>query len=252
VSAMRPRPPISQPPESAGCDEHLETPHAIHGLAEANCTHCHAELTTTILEWAGQELRRLPWRSAERSPYQLVVAEVLLQQTTAAAVARILPDLVQRYPDWTALTEASLNELEAALQPLGLHRRRARVLQALAQSVCHRGALPSMAEELSTLPGIGQYMSRAIAVQLTGERVAPIDVNVARVLERIFGPRQLADIRYDPYLQALALAVLPHDEPALFAYAILDFAAAICRARHPRCSDCPVLRCGYRATHGAK
>ena len=118
------------------------------------------------------------------------------------------------------------------------------MLVSLAKSVVESG-LPSAAKDLATLPGIGQYMSRAIATQLAGQRVAPIDTNVARVLERAFGPRKLADIRYDKQLQRLALQLVPAVEPSAYFVALVDFAAEVCRARRPNCPQCPVAVCAY-------
>jgi len=170
----------------------------------------------------------------------------MLQQTLAERVPPVLETVISRFPTWTDLAGAQKDELENLLRPLGIHRRRAATLIALARTILARGSLPDSAEELQSLPGVGQYMSRAIAVQLRGELVAPVDVNVARILERVFGPRTLADIRYDPQLQALALQLVPPEAPASYLISLLDFAAAYCRAKNPRCGECPIKRCRHR------
>ena len=190
--------------------------------------------------------RSFPWRRPSRSSYELVLAELLLQQTRAAKVAEIFPAIVRRCPDWDALAAIASSELEILLRPLGLYRRRAAALRALAKVILERG-LPTSASELEELPGIGQYMARAIAVQLAGEIVAPIDTNVARVLERVYGPRRLADIRHDPQLQQLALALMPPSSPAQYFMTLLDFGAVICRPGIPLCDICPIQACHYRA-----
>ena len=223
--------------------DHLE--HDIR--PEGSCTRCREVFQATVLQGAEGRRRSFPWRQVDRSPYELVLAEVLLQQTRAEHVAAIFERIVKRCPDWPALAKISVVDLEDLLRPLGLQRRRAAALHSLAESVVHRG-LPQTASALEKLPGIGQYMARAIAAQLSMEVVAPIDVNVARVLERVFGPRKLADIRYDPKLQDLALRLVPASDPGEYFVALIDFAAMVCRLRAPRCGECPIAACRFRSS----
>jgi A/G-specific adenine glycosylase len=84
----------------------------------------------------------------------------------------------------------------------------------------------------------GQYITNAIMLLVYGERTPLLDVNMSRVLERFFGPRQTSDIRYDPYLQALAYRVVDLDEARKINWAILDFGALVCKARQPGCGSC--------------
>ena len=209
------------------------------------CAGCRAAFQGSVLQSAATTRRSFPWRRSERSSYELVVAEVLLQQTRAEQAAKVFPDLVGQCPDWLGLARTPRADLEELLRPLGLQRRRAAALQALARMVLDTG-LPASASELEALPAVGQYMARAIAAQLSNEVVAPIDTNVARVLERVFGPRRLADVRHDPELQGLALALVPPSDSGGYLVALLDFASAICRPRAPRCHECPVPACRYR------
>jgi A/G-specific adenine glycosylase len=95
--------------------------------------------------------------------------------------------------------------------------------------------------ELEKLSGFGQYVTNA-ALLLSGTEPAPLlDEGMARVIERCFGRRKLADIRYDPYLQDLARAVVAEPDAIRKNWAILDIAALICRPRNPKCSICPVV-----------
>ena len=212
------------------------------------CQLCRSEFEAAIVQWSSGNVRTFPWRRVGRTPYELVLAEVLLQQTRAEHVARTFAAILDRCPEWQSLTSIPLKELEDLLRPLGLYRRRARVLISLAEAVVQRG-LPTEAEDLEGLPGIGQYMSRAIATQLSNEAVAPVDTNVARVLERAFGTRKFADIRYDKQLQRLALQLVPHADPDGYFVALVDFAAMICRSRSPKCDECPVPACTYRSAN---
>jgi A/G-specific adenine glycosylase len=104
------------------------------------------------------------------------------------------------------------------------------------------GRFPTKREEIESLPGIGQYIANAIEVFCSNKRRPLLDVNMARVLERYFGPRKLADIRYDPYLQKLAHDVLPRKKIKEFNWAILDFGALVCKARNPACNNCSLAK----------
>ena len=222
-----------------------------HGTKpRSTCSKCQTVFQAIILRWGANHCRAFPWRRPGRTSYELVVAELLLQQTRAEQAANIFPAIIGRCPDWAALAKTPVADLQELLRPLGLQRRRATALHALAQTVVRQG-LPRRASHLETLPGIGQYMARAIAAQVSDEVVAPIDTNVARVLERVFGPRKLADIRYDPGLQELALNLVPRSNPGVYLVALLDFAAAICRPRAPRCYACPLTACGYRSRNSS-
>ena len=94
---------------------------------------------------------------------------------------------------------------------------------------------------------VGQYIASAVLLFCHDQPEPLLDVNMARVLERYFGPREFADIRYDPYLQSLARKVVSCRRPAQMNWAILDLAALVCRTHSPRCGECPVAKgCRYR------
>jgi A/G-specific adenine glycosylase len=113
----------------------------------------------------------------------------------------------------------------------------------LARELVERGeVMPLDREELEGLPGVGQYISNAVRLFGKGEPEPLLDVNMSRVLERYFGPRDLADIRYDPYLQALSRAVVDSDSPVDVNWAILDLGAMVCRSRTPLCDSCPLAQ----------
>ena len=211
------------------------------------CSSCRKGFQQIVLRWGDDNHRSFPWRRPSRSSYELVLAEILLQQTRAEQVARVFSVITNHCPDWSALLEVPEAELENLLRPLGLQRRRAIALRALARTVIKNG-LPIQSCELEKLPGIGQYIARAISTQLSMEVVAPIDGNVTRVLERVFGPRKLSDIRHDPWLQNLALRLVPLSNPDTYFVALLDFAAMVCRPRIPKCDECPIADCRFRTS----
>lgn len=194
--------------------------------------------------WYKRHGRSFPWRQRGRGIYELVIAEVLLQRTRAEVVSSFYPLFLETFPSWGSLARARPPDLRKLLQPIGLWRRRAVALVALARAITARGGrVPSTREGLECLPGVGQYVANAVQAICYGAQEPMLDVNMARVLERYFGPRNLSDIRYDPYLQELSRKVLAGEDPKKLNWALLDFGAVVCRARNPRCEVCP-LRSG--------
>jgi len=103
------------------------------------------------------------------------------------------------------------------------------------------GRFPKDRDAIEALPGIGQYIANAVMLFCHGQSRPLLDVNMARVLERVFGPRKLVDIRHDPYLQELASRVARCKNSAKLNWAILDLGATICLAKNPRCRECPLV-----------
>ena len=206
-----------------------------------------------LVDWYQEAGRDFPWRRPGAGVYQRVVSEVLLQQTTARAVARQYEEFFSRFPSWRSLAEAHNSELEQRLRPLGLWQRRARALKSLGGAVVdNKERLPRDREALEQFPAIGQYVASAVLVFAHGLPEPLLDVNMARVLERYFGTRTRADIRYDPFLQAAARTCIRGQDPAIVNWAFLDLGSLVCTARGPRCEACPLRRgCHYAVVHRA-
>lgn len=207
-----------------------------------------------LRSWFKKCGRSFPWRDVTCSPYKLVLAELLLQRTRAETVAVFLPQFVHRYRSWSSLSRASHRELERQLRPIGLSRRRATALRALSRELVKRACrLPRLRPDLEALPGVGQYIANAILVMVHGRPAPLLDSNMARVLERCFGPRQLADIRHDPHLQQLSMKVVHCKDSRRINLALLDLGALVCTSRAPRCAICPLRRlCIHRRQRPTK
>ena len=194
-----------------------------------------------LLCWYAVDKRRLPWRAetgARPDPYRVWLSEVMLQQTTVAAVKPYFERFTMRWPTVTALAEAEDGALMAAWAGLGYYAR-ARNLLACARAVVadHGGRFPEDEAELRTLPGIGAYTAAAIAAIAFGKRAVVVDGNVERVIAR---------------LHALAQA-LPAARPGSrarrcddsgegagdFAQAMMDWAPHL-HPRSPDCGRCPI------------
>lgn len=205
------------------------------------------EFQSTILQWYRINGRDFPWRRRSRTRYEIIVSEILLQRTRAETVKANYHGFLHRFPSWSTLARASETSLRKSLKPFGLWRQRATILRSLSRAVKKsKGGLQYNREELEKLPGVGQYIASAILSICHNKREPLLDINMARLLERYFGPRKLADIRYDPYLQALSRKVLPKRGVKEFNWAILDFASMVCTTRNPNHEQCLLRKhCNY-------
>lgn len=194
-----------------------------------------------LLVWYQSNGRQFPWRKGPLTTYRIVVLEILLQRTRAETVAAHWNFFFEKFPNWKSIASARITTIENFLRPLGIWRRRAASLHLLAKQVCRLGGrIPSGREKLEALPGIGQYVASAVLLLRNGQPEPLLDTNMSRVLERYFGPRDMADIRYDPYLQALSRRVVNCKNPKHMNWAILDLAALVCKPHKPMCDDCPL------------
>lgn len=193
----------------------------------------------TLLEWYSNNGRNFFWRNKSASNYELIISEVFLQRTKAETVSRFLPLFFKKYPSWKQLGEATEEELKKILIPLGLYNQRGKRLYKLAQELKIRsGRFPKQRNQVEDLPMMGQYITNAYELYILKKKSPLLDVNMARMLERFFGERKMADIRHDPYLQTLAYRVVNVEKSKELNWAILDFAALDCKKRDPNCSTC--------------
>jgi len=192
-------------------------------------------LNSRLLRWHRTSRRPLLIREAE-NPWQVLVAEVMSQQTGIERVGPAWRQFVVRWPTPADLADAGTHELLAAWAGLG-YNRRALALRECARTIVerHGGRVPATVAALDALPGIGPYTSRAIAATAFGAPVAPLDVNVRRVVSRVLGvPSSWSG------LQVAADALVSRGQPRRWVDAIMDLASGTCTPRAPRCDMCPV------------
>ncbi len=211
-----------------------------------------ATIPDRLLGWYDTHHRSLPWRAPPGSPppdpYRVWLSEVMLQQTTTAAVAPYFAKFLSRWPTVAALAAADEGEVMAAWAGLGYYAR-ARNLIACAKAVAASGgAFPTTEAELRKLPGLGAYTAAAIAAIAYGERAAVVDANVERVVTRLFAiDTPLPKAR--PAIRAEVERLTPAARPGDFAQAMMDLGATICTPRAPRCLLCPLAQhCAGRET----
>ena len=196
-----------------------------------------ANAAKRLLQHYVDNFRRLPWRSPPGSPppdpYRVWLSEVMLQQTTVAAVTPRFLRFVKRWPTVGALAAAPEAEVMQEWAGLGYYAR-ARNLIACAREVASRGRFPEDEAALAKLPGVGAYTAAAIAAIAFGKPATPIDTNVARVVARLHALNDKSEIR------SAAEALAPPHRAGDFAQALMDLGAQICRARAPSCTACPL------------
>ncbi len=202
------------------------------------------DIALALLAHYDRHARVLPWRAmpgaAPPDPYRVWLSEIMLQQTTVAAVAPYFERFTARWPNVAALAAADDAELMAAWAGLGYYAR-ARNLLACARKVLadYDGRFPADEPRLRTLPGIGAYTAAAIAAIAFGQRAVVVDANVERVVARLFAIKTpLPAAR--PAIRHACDQITPATRSGDFAQAMMDLGATICTPRTPACSACPL------------
>ena len=196
-----------------------------------------------LLAWYDRHRRRLPWRAepgTRPDPYAVWLSEIMLQQTTVAAVQKYFSTFMARWPMVADLAAAPVDEVMKAWAGLGYYAR-ARNLHACAKVVAeeHRGQFPRTEKDLLALPGIGPYSAAAIAAIAFDRRAVVIDANVERVVARL-GAIETPLPQARPAIRAAAEQLTPNQRAGDFAQAMMDLGATICTPRRPACALCPL------------
>jgi A/G-specific adenine glycosylase len=202
-----------------------------------------------LLPWYDRHARALPWRTGPEAlaagerpdPYRVWLSEIMLQQTTVAAVRDYFHRFTARWPTVTALAQAEDADVMAEWAGLGYYAR-ARNLLKCARVVAsdHGGIFPDTEDGLRELPGIGPYTTAAIAAIAFDRPAAVMDGNVERVLSRLFAVETPLPAS-KPELRALAARLTPDTRPGCYAQAVMDLGATICTPKSPACGICPVM-----------
>ncbi len=237
------------------------------------------EFGRRLRAWYRRHARDLPWRRT-RDPYEILVSELMLQQTQVSRVLEFYPRFLARFPSLDSLARARQSQVLAAWAGLGYYAR-ARNLHKLSRKVVREGSrawgdeptanasarrtstangsrppvLPAEPDRLRRLPGIGAYTAGAVASFAFERRAALVDTNVARVLTRVFAPRlHPKRARDQKRIWALAEAALPRTGAATWVHnqALMELGALVCTARVRRCGACPVrAACATYRVEGA-
>jgi A/G-specific adenine glycosylase len=212
-----------------------------------------------LLKWYAENGRDLPWRHTA-DPYRILISEVMLQQTQVDRVVPKYEVWLEAYPNWRKLAHASRADVLRLWSGLGYNSRAVR-LHALAKLLVeeHNGKLPANEEELRKLPGIGPYTAGAIMVFAHNEPGSCIDVNVRRIVNRIYFSKKTGLSKRKPEKmsagstgisrgisiresEAVFLKSFPAKRATDYGNALMDFGSAVCTATRPKCDECPVFK----------
>ncbi|MHA2136236.1 MAG: hypothetical protein ACW99J_20440 [Candidatus Thorarchaeota archaeon] len=195
-----------------------------------------------LLKWFNKNQRDFPWRDPDRNPYEVLVAEVMLQRTTSTKVGEIYTPFLENYPKPSSLAKADESELKEIIAPLGLQDQRSKHFLRIGRKLVNemKGEIPRDYENLSSLPGVGNYISNAVLCFAYNEDVPILDTNVSRVLARAFygNDDALPPEKKDSW--TFAADLVPRGRGRDFGYALLDLGNQVCRALRPKHDLCPV------------
>ncbi|NJL94451.1 MAG: A/G-specific adenine glycosylase [Anaerolineae bacterium] len=194
-----------------------------------------------LLAWYQAVAAALPWR-ANRDPYRVWLAEMMLQQTQVATVIPYYERFLAAFPTVEALAAAPRDQVLKLWEGLGYYSR-ARHLHAAAQTLVaqHGGQFPQTPQALMALPGIGRYTAGAIASIAFDQRAPVLDGNVVRVFARLFDLEQdVTQAATQQALWAMAEHLVPQHDPGAYNQALMELGRTICKPRNPRCADCPI------------
>lgn len=209
--------------------------HQIAGVA------CPGDLQRILLEWWGAGGKRcFPWRDTQ-DPFRVLIAEVLLHRTRADQVVPLYHSFIQRYTDISSLAQSSPDELAESFHSAGLHWRW-RLLHSMAIQILTRfnGCIPQGHAELTSLPGVGHYIASAVRCFAFGHADVLLDTNTVRVTGRVFGLTVTDSSRRSSVFRSAIETFASGACCREVNLALIDLAAAICRARSPKHSICPI------------
>jgi A/G-specific adenine glycosylase len=200
-------------------------------------------LVAAVVAWFDAHRRDLPWRARDRTPWGVLVSEVMLQQTPVARVVPAWEAWMARWPQPEALAADQPGEAVRMWGRLG-YPRRALSLHAAAAAIVeqHGGVVPQDPLDLRALPGVGEYTASAVRAFAFGRRCVVLDTNVRRVLERALGGNEHPRPSLTVGERARAEALVPAEDgrAAVWSVAVMELGALVCTASNPSCGACPL------------
>jgi A/G-specific adenine glycosylase len=196
-----------------------------------------------LLTWFDRQRRDLPWRR-DRDPYRIWVSEVMLQQTTVAAVVPYFERFLAAFPTLCDLAAAEEQDVLRLWEGLGYYRRARNLHRAARKLVSENGAQPPDDPAVwAELPGVGRYILGAVLSQAFDRRLPIVEANSQRVLCRLFGRN--GDVSREPtksWLWDTAAGLVPARRAGDFNQALMELGALVCTTDTPRCGECPLAK----------
>ncbi len=192
-----------------------------------------------LIEWFDKEGRSFPWRETT-DPFRVLIAEMLLRRTTAAAVSRVYPKFIKQFDNLTKLSKARESTIKRHLSTLGLQSIRAKHIHETARYLSKEraGSVPDSLLELESLPGVGRYVGAAVLSYAFGQPEPMVDGNVVHLVNRVFGSnfKGATDSRAWEFMKRFG----GKKQDKRLYWGIIDLVATTCLRRSPRCGQCPL------------
>lgn len=198
------------------------------------------DVAKEIINWFSKEGRDFPWRNTS-NPYHILIAEIMLQKTSASQVLPIYNEILEKWPSPKDLLKIEVSNLADVIYPLGLQNVRSKRLKRLAKILVNQydGKVPSDEEKLLELPGVGFYIASAIRCIAFDEPIPMLDANAGRLFGRYyFGEKLYSEV--DDKIRDKVLEIFPEDRPKEFNLGVIDMGALVCKQTYPICEDCPI------------
>ena len=201
------------------------------------------DFASRLLRWYEANRRVLPWRE-DPTPYHVFLSEIMLQQTRVDTAIAYYERFLLRFPSFAELSEAEEDEVLRLWQGLGYYNRAKNLLKAakIVQTEWN-GILPKQSKSLMELPGVGEYVSRAILAIAYDEKAVAVDGNLLRIYARLNAQKiDVAATKSKKECEAFFLANIEH--PSAFNQALMDLGELVCLPHgEPRCGECPFRDC---------
>ena len=196
----------------------------------------------SLLKWGENNLRTFPWRKEGITPYEVLIAEILLRKTKAESIVPTYLQLIEKYPAPDILSKANSEELKKLLEPLGLSSIRTKALIDTGNILARRffGTVPRDISDLRSLPHVGRYIANATLLFGYKIRRPIVDQNVQRLLGRVFNVEPAVEIHKANYLWDIVDKMMPDRDYMKFAWCLVDFPALVCTPMAPKHSVCPI------------
>ena len=196
------------------------------------------KMRNNLLKWWSLNKRQFPWRET-RDPYKLLIAETLLHRTRADQIVSLYEQFLKQFPDIQTLGKSTPEQLTELLYSAGLHWRW-KLLHSMAIDIEIRFQLqiPDTFEDLISLPGVSHYIASAVRCFAFGYPEAILDTNTVRVAGRLLGLSITDSSRRSVLFRNVLQCLVDPQHPREFNFALIDFAASICRPKSPLHTDC--------------
>jgi A/G-specific adenine glycosylase len=198
-----------------------------------------------IRAWHKKGKKNLPWRKTD-DLFKILISEIFLQQTNTSSVKRIYDDFFNKYNNFEEIYKSNEKTLREDIKSLGLSNKRAKTLKRLSKKIIktNNGKFPLKREFLENIKGIGQYISNAYQCFGLNERTIFYDVNIKRIIERVFKKKNSSSQK--AFISERLEELVPQNGFKTFYYALLDFGSKICLKTEPKCEICPISAyCDY-------